>query len=133
MDLAAAFEDVDALALRLHWVAVEIGGALLKLREVLHALHCPLRAEETLDVDTAQRRSIDAMPVCIGADVTDGVRRGVRVAGGMAGKTSHALVGLKAAAIIGGVELCLGKRRHEQSQTFDLLRIQIVFEELLEV
>jgi len=73
------------------------------------------------------------MPVLVRADVADRVRGGVRMAVGVAVKTGHALVGLEAAAIVGGVELRLGKRREQQPQAFELLGIQNVFEELLDV
>lgn len=118
MHLAAALKDVDALPRCLDRVAVKIGGALLKLREVFHALHCSLRAEETLDVDAAERGGIDAMPVFVRADVADGVSGRVCMAVGVAVKTGHALVREKAAAVFGGVELGLRKRRDQQPQAF---------------
>ena len=133
MNLAAALEDVDAFARRVGRDAVEIGGPLLELGEVFHGLHRPLRAEQPLDVDAAQRGRVDAMPMLVGADVADGVRGGVRVAVGVAVEAGHALVGLQAAAVFGGVELLLGKRRDQQPQAFELLGIEDVFEQLVEV
>ena len=121
--LAAALEDVDALALRLHRVAVEVGGALLELGEVLDGLHRALRAEETLDVHAAQRRRVDAVPVLVRA----GCRRPCawrRWCGRWRGSRSRRRPGgrSRAAAVLGGVELRLRKRRDQQPQAFELLR-----------
>jgi hypothetical protein len=61
VDLAAAFEDVDALLGGDHGVAFEIGGPLLELGEVFDRLQRPLRAEQPLDVHAEERRRVDAM------------------------------------------------------------------------
>ena len=131
--LAAALEDVDALLWRLHRVAVEVGGALLELGEVLDGLQRPLRAEQPLDVHAAQRRRVDAVAVLVRADVADRVRRGVGVAVGVAVEAGHALVGLERAAVVGGVELLLRERRDQQPQALELLGIEDVLEQLVEV
>ena len=73
------------------------------------------------------------MPVLVRADVAGGVGGRTRMAVGVAVETGYAQVGLHAAAIFGGVELRLGKRRHEQPQAFELLGIQDVLEQLIEV
>src|SRR5438093_11439093 len=124
MHLAAAFKDVDALPLCLDRIAVKISGALLELCKVLHALHCPLRAEQALDVDSPQRRGIDAMAVFVRADVADGVSGRGRMAVGVAVKTGYALMGNEAAAVFGGIKLSLRKRRDQQPQAFELLGIE---------
>src|SRR5262249_47227967 len=84
VELAPPLERVHALLLVRRRggrrVAVEIGGALLELGEVLDALQRTLRAEEALDVDAAKRRRIDPMAVLVRPDVADGVGRGVGVA-----------------------------------------------------
>ena len=58
-----------------HRVAVEVGGALLELGEVLDRLQRALRAEEALDVHAAQRGRVDAVAELLRADVADQVRR----------------------------------------------------------
>src|SRR3954468_14938004 len=49
---------IDALALSADVVAVEIGGALLELREILDRTQRPLRAVNLLVEDTAQAHRI---------------------------------------------------------------------------
>ena len=68
-----------------------------------------------------------------GPDVADRVRGGVGVAVGVAVEAGHALVGLEAAAVVGGVELLLRERRDQQPQPFELLGIEDVLEQLVEV
>ena len=115
-------------------IAVEVGGPLLELGEVLDGLQRPLRAEQPLDVHAAQRGRVDAVAVLVGADVADGVRGGVGVAVGVAVEAGHARgCGLQAAAVVGGVELLLRKRRDQQPQAFELLGIEDVLEQLVEV
>src|SRR5450432_1865091 len=52
---------------------------------------------------------------------------------GVTVEAGDALVGLQAAAILGRVELLLGKRRDQQAQSFELLGIEDVLEQLVEV
>ena len=79
-------------------IAVEVGGALLELGEILDALQRALRSEQPLDADAAQRRRVDAVPVLVGPDVADGVRGGVGVAVGVAVEAGDALGRLHARA-----------------------------------
>ena len=72
-------------------VAVEVGGPLLELGEVLDGLQRALRAEQALDVHAAQRRRVDAVAVLVRPDVADGVRGGVGVAVGVAVEAGDAL------------------------------------------
>ena len=74
-------------------------------------LQRPLRAEQPLDVDAAQRRRVDAVAELLRADVADQVRRAVGVAVGVAVEAGHAAAGLDAAAVVGRVELLLRERR----------------------
>ena len=107
MHLAAAFEDVGALTRRVGRDAVEVGGALLELGEVFHGLERPLRTEQALNVHAPQRWRVDPMAMLVGPNVADRVGGGVRMAVGVAVEAGHALVGLEAAAVFGGVELLL--------------------------
>ena len=52
MYLAAAVENVHALLLRDHRVAVKIRGALLELGEVLDRFQSSLRAEDPLNINS---------------------------------------------------------------------------------
>jgi hypothetical protein len=116
VDLASALQDVDALLTGDHVVPVEIGTALLELREVLDRLQCPLRAEEPLDIDPAQRRRLDPMAELLGADVADQVGRAVGVAVLVTIEAGDAEARLLAAAIGGDVELLLGKWSQQEPQ-----------------
>ncbi len=133
VDLAATVQNTCALFDGVFRLAVEIGGALLELGEVLDRFQRPLRSEQPLDVDTAQRRRVDAVAMLIRADIADGVCRGVGVAVGMAVEARDALAGDQRAAVLGGIELLLRERREEQAQAFQLLGIQDALEKLLEI
>jgi hypothetical protein len=61
------------------------------------------------------------------------MRGRVRVTVGMAVQARHPLGRLDAPPILGQVELLLRKRGEEQPQTFELFRIQNLFEEPFEV
>jgi len=61
VDLAAALERVHAFLCGLHDIAVEIGGALLELGEILDRLQRTLRAEEPLNVQAAKGYRLDAV------------------------------------------------------------------------
>jgi CheY-like chemotaxis protein len=63
-----------------HRIAVELGGPLLELREVLDALQGPLRTEQPLDVHAAQRGRIQAVAELLRANVSHQARGPVRVA-----------------------------------------------------
>src|SRR4029450_12315337 len=107
MHLAAALEDVDALLGRDHGIAVEVGCALLELREVLDRLERALRAEEALDVHAAQGDRVDAVAELLRADVADQVKGRVRVTVGVAIEARDATAWTIRAAIPGVVEpLC---------------------------
>ena len=79
MHLATALEYVHALLGGDAGVAVEVGGALLELGEVLDGLQGPLRPEEPLDVHAAQGRRLDAVAELLRPDVAYQVRRAVGV------------------------------------------------------
>jgi hypothetical protein len=115
--LAAALQRVDALLGGDHRVAVEVGGALLELGEVLDRLQRALRAEQALDVDAAQRRRVDAMAELLRADVAD-QRWVAALVWPLAWQSKQATprLGLLAAAVLGLVELLLRERRHQQAQ-----------------
>ena len=110
--LTAALQDVHALGLRLHRIAVEVGGALLELGKVFHRLERSLGAEQPLDIHAAQRRRVDAVAMLVGANIADRVRRRIGVPIGMAIEAGHSLVRLESTAVGRLVELRLGKRRH---------------------
>ena len=75
MHLTAPLQGVDALRRGRYLVAIEVGGALLELREILNRLKRPLRAEQALDVDAAKARRFDAAAMGLRADVADQVPR----------------------------------------------------------
>jgi hypothetical protein len=113
VDLAAALQGVDPLLGGDDGVAVEIGRALLELREVLHALQGPLGAEQAPDVHPAQAGGLDAPAELLGPDAADEVERRVRVAVGMAIETGRAAARPHGAPVLGLVELLLRERREQ--------------------
>ena len=112
-------------------VAVEVGGTLLELREVLDGLEGALRAEEPLNVDAAKARRIDAAAVLLRADVPGQVRRRGRVSVHMAVEAGHAQARHQRLAIERGVELLLRELRHQQPDPFQVLRVQDAVEHLV--
>src|SRR5688572_27976548 len=66
-------------------------------------------------------------------DVAHGVRRSIGMPVGVAVEAGNALMGLEAPSVVRQVELLLRKRRDEQSQAFQLLRVEEIPEEPLEV
>src|SRR5262249_31985774 len=124
MNLAAALEDIDALLGRDHRVAVEVGGALLELGEVLDRPQRALRAEEPLDIDSAQGCRLDAATVRLWADVADQMGRAIRMAVDVAIETGHSFARLFRPPVFQSVELLLRELRQQQTQAFELFRIE---------
>ena len=124
MHLAPPFENVGPFFCPDHMIAVEVGPPLLKLREILHALERPLRAEEPLDVEAAQRRGINAMTELLRADVSGQMGTGVRMAVRMTLEAGNATAGTHAAPVFCLIELLLREWGDEQPQPLELFRIQ---------
>ena len=118
-----------------HGVAVEVGGPLLELGEVLDRLQRPLRAEQPLDVHAAQARRVDAAAMALRPNVADQMRRPGRVAVDVAVEAGHAdhAGGVLGLAVGRGVELLLRELRHQQAQPLQVLRIEDAVEQLLEI
>src|ERR1019366_9265761 len=133
VDLATALQDIDALLRRQHWIAVEVGRALFELGKVLHGFQRTLRAEETLHVDSAQRRRLDAVAELLWTGVASEVRRTVRVSVGVAIEAGDAEARAYRSAVLCGVILLLWKRRYQEAQPLHLLRIEDATEDLIEV
>src|SRR4026207_897254 len=112
-------------------IAVEVGAALLKLREVLHILERSLRAKQPLNVQAAQRGGINAMTELLRADISGQVGTGVRVAVRMTVETGDATAWTHGATVFRLVELLLRERRDEQPQALELLRIQNPIEQFI--
>src|SRR6202041_3826531 len=93
VDLAAALERIHALLRRDHDVAVEIGGALLDLGEILDRLEGPLRPEQPLDVHPAERHGLKSVAVPLRADTGIKVRCTVLMAIRVTVETGRALAG----------------------------------------
>src|SRR5439155_26858354 len=96
-------------------VAVEVGGALLELGEVLDGLERALRAEQALDVHAAQARGLDAPAELLRPDVTDLVKGAVGVPVDVAVEAGHAAARPLRAPVLGLVELLLREGRHEEA------------------
>src|SRR5262249_50680049 len=115
MDLAAALQWVDAFLRGDHVVPVEIGGALLELREIFNRFQRALRAEKPLNIDAAQRGCLDPAAVRLRADVAYLVGRAVCVAVDMAIETGHAFARRFGPAVFQRVELLLRELREKES------------------
>src|SRR5690606_16035835 len=133
MHLAAALQEVHALFLRDHDVAVEVRRALLELGEILDRTQCTLRSKQPLLRNAAQRRRVDASAHFLRSDVSDEVRGCVSVAVRVTVEAGHAEMGPLTAPVVRHVELLLRERRHEQAQALELLRVEDAVEELKEV
>src|SRR5207247_1210775 len=96
-------------------VAVEVGGSLLELGEVLDRAQRALRAEQSLDVHTAQGRCVNAVAEGLRADVPHQVRRGIGMAVGVTVEAGDATRRLDRTAILSGVELLLHELRREHA------------------
>lgn len=113
--LVVAVEQVDALALRARLVAVEIGGALLELGEILDRTQGTLGAVDLLIEQTSQTGGIDPKAIGLRPDIGREVKRRVGVKIGVTIKTSHTATRLGAFAIFGLIEFLLRKRRQQQA------------------
>ena len=110
VDLTSTLQRINSLLRGDDGIAVEVCRALLELGEVLDRLERALRAEEPLDIHSAQRGRINAMPVLLRADVADKMRSRVGVAVRVAVKARDAAMRMHGAAVARHVELLLGKR-----------------------
>jgi hypothetical protein len=110
---------------------VKVGRALLEFREVLDRLQTALRAEQSLDIDAAQRCGLYPAPELLRADIADQVESGVGVAIGVTVETRDAAARVRGSPVLGLIKLLLRERREEQAQTFELLRIQDAVEQLI--
>jgi len=131
--LAPALQGVDPLFRGNHGIPIEVGGSLLELGEVFDAAQRPLRAEQPLDMHSPQGRGIDTVTERLGPDVADEMGGGIRVAIRVTFKTDHPPTRPFRPAVFGLVELLLGERRHQQSQSLQLLGVEDAVEQLEEV
>src|SRR5690606_15071911 len=131
--LAAALEEVNALLLRDDDVAVEVGRALLELGEVLDRAQRALGPEQALLRNAAKRRRVYPPAHLLRPNVADEMRRRIRVAVRVTVEARHAEMRPLTAPVVGHVELLLRERRDEQSEPFELLRIQDTVEQLEKV
>ena len=74
---------------------------------------------------------LDAVAELLRPDIADQVRRPVGVTVRVAVEAHDSAAGLCRATIVGQVELLLGKRRHQEPQPVELLRVQQAVEELV--
>src|SRR5262249_40772268 len=105
-------------------VPVAVGGPLLELCDILPRAHGPLGSKQTLDVDAAERRSVDPPTEFLRPNVAHEVRGRIRVPVRVTVKTNNPLTGTLGAPIAGRVELLLGKRGHEQAKPLELLGVE---------
>ena len=118
--LVIAVEQVHALALRAHLVAVEVGGALLELGEVLDRTKGTLGAVDLLVEQAPQTGGINPEPIRLRADIRRQVESRVGVKVGVTIQASHAAARLSAFAILGLIEFLLRERGEQKPQPFDL-------------
>src|SRR5215469_534360 len=107
VDLASSFQNVYTLLSCDYRVAIEVGGALLKFCEILHALQGSLRAEKTLNVHPAKRRRVDAVTHLLRANVAGLVRGSIGTAVLMTIQAGHPKAWMLRAAVRCLIELLL--------------------------
>jgi len=103
-----------------HSIAVEVGGALFELGEILDRLQGTLGAEEPLNVHAAEREGFDAVAELLRASIGGQVCRAVLVPVRMAVKASCTEAGNRRTAILGSIELLLWEGRQQKAQPFQL-------------
>src|ERR1039458_7360741 len=133
VDLASSFEDIYSLLRGNDWVPIEVRRTLLKLRKIFDGLQRPLRTEQALNVNAAQRGSLNPMPELLRANVPDQMRGAVRVPIHVAIEAGDAAVRAFATAVLGLIELLLRERRYEQAQPLYLLRVHNSVEQFVVV
>jgi hypothetical protein len=91
--LAAALQRVHAFFRCGRDVAVEIGGALLELGEILDGLQSPLRAKEPLNVHATQRQRFGSVAEPLRASIRREVEGAILVSVRVAVEARDALAG----------------------------------------
>src|SRR6266852_1223099 len=124
MYLATAVDNVNALLLRDHRVTVKIRGALLELGEVLDRFQSSLRAEDPLNINSAQGWSVNAMPVLLRPDITHEVRSPVGVAVRVTVEEGYSPARTLRPTVLRLIKLLLRELSDEQPQALQLLGIQ---------
>ena len=126
-------EDVHALLHRVDRVAVEVGGPLLELGEVLDRAQAALRAVDLLVEQAAQADRVEPEAALLRPDVGVEVELAGRVAVDVAVEAGHAQAGLAVLRSSVGIELLLRERRQQQAQAVELHRRQDVLEQAVVV
>src|SRR5207249_4358159 len=131
VNLAGALQNVDAFLCGGDRISIEVRSTLFELGEVFDALQGALRAEQSLNVHSAQTRRFDAMPKLLGTNVAHQVRGRVGMAIRMTVEAGYTSARLLSPAIFCLIELLLWKRRNQQPQSLKLFRIQNTVERLV--
>ena len=118
--LAGAVGEVDAFFGGGHLIAVEVGGALFELGEILHGPERPLGAVDLLIEHAAQADGVDAETRGLRAVIRVEVEGRVGVAVGVAIQAGDAQALGVDLAVVGLVELLLGEGRQQQPQALHL-------------
>ena len=82
-----------------------------------------MRAEQTLDIQSAKRRRVNAMPEFLGTNVAHEMIGSVAMAIGVTIETGYTQAGPVGSTVFRGVELLLRKLGHQQAQTFQLFGV----------
>src|SRR3954468_2407988 len=108
-DVVDPVGSVHAFALRADMVAIEVGRALLELREVLNRSQGPLRAMDLLIKHAAQAGGVEPETRGLRANIRGQVEGSIGVEIGMAIEAGHAQALVCALAVLGLIELLLRK------------------------
>ncbi len=122
--LRSSFDNVDALFRGDHRISIEVGGSLFELRKILYGFQGPLRAEQSLDVDSPERGSIETMSVGLWPHISHKMGRPIAVAVCMTIKAAHPQARSCASPVEGGIELLLRKGGDQEPESFQLLGVQ---------
>src|SRR5260370_34258545 len=99
-------------------IAIEIGGTLFELREILNGAQRSFRSMNVLVEHSLQAYGIDAKPGGLRPDVRRLMKRRIGVKIGMAVEARHAEALVFRLAVLGLIEYLLEDRHPQQAQRF---------------
>jgi len=103
-------------------IAIEIGGALFELGEILNGAQRSFRSMNALVEHSPQAYGIDAKPGGLRPDVRRLMKRRIGVKIGMAVEARHAEALVCRLAVLGLIEFLLRERHQQQAQALKLYR-----------
>src|SRR3989339_1102968 len=117
MHLGASLQNVHTFFSSHNMISIKIGSTLFKLSEILYRLHCALRTEQALDIDSPQRWCFNTMSKFLRSDVTDKMSGSVAMTVSMTVETCYAqhTIVIVSSSVFRSVELLLRKLSHQEA------------------